>query len=402
LTDTDRILRRYPFQLSGGMNQRVAIAYSLIAEPRILFADEPTSALDVTTQAEVVAVLLDAFKAHLDGMVFITHDILLASDICHRLVVMKDGEVVEEGAAAQVLDAPREDYTRALIEAVPGIGPASLPSAAPTRSELPAHGDVLQLRGITVEYGDGRRKAVRHRAVADASISVAAGECVGIVGESGSGKSTLARVILGLQEPMAGQRELFGTVVAQGSRDPRVQAVFQNAYASLDPMQRIGAGFRELRKIAADQVREDVPSDDELLDMVDLTADVLGKRPRELSGGQCQRVSIARALLFRPRLLVADEPTSALDVRVQHQILQLLRRLNETQRTSVLFISHNLLVVRELCARVYVMCKGEIVERGETSRVLAAPEHEYTARLVSSIPGGGALALTAQRLGDPS
>lgn len=409
LTAPQRVLRQFPFQLSGGMNQRVAIGLALVSRPRVLFADEATSALDVTTQAEVVSLLRRAVEDHLDAMVFVTHDILLASDLCNRIVVMKSGEVVEEGLTQDVLRHPREAYTRSLIDAVPGVSfkrgpgttptPGSLEPIAPLGAELSqtaperpaerrqarddASKNILRLDSISVVFEGDRGK--ENQAVADVSLSVDDRQCVGIVGESGSGKSTLARVVLGLTAPSAGRRELFGDSVEPRVKDARIQAVFQDAFASLDPMQRIGAGFRELRALLP---AEPAPyTDDELLGMVGLGGDVLSKRPRQLSGGQCQRVAIGRALLFRPRLLVADEPTSALDVRVQAQILGLLKDLNQRHNMSMLFISHNLLVVRELCSYVHVMRRGEVVESGPTDIVLSSPKHEYTAKLIVSIPG---------------
>ncbi|MGO2112517.1 MAG: dipeptide ABC transporter ATP-binding protein [Pseudoclavibacter sp.] len=410
--------RQYPHELSGGLRQRVLIAIAVIADPTLLIADEPTSALDVTVQAQLLD-HLDELQARLGmGMLLITHDLGVAADRADRIVVMSQGRIVETGEAAQVLLAPRHEYTRRLIEAAPSLHTAE-GMAAPLDSQA-------TLQNATVaDAAAGADASVREAAVRDASADGAAplvdardlaktfpvrggafravdgvsfdirrGETYALVGESGSGKSTTARLVLGLDTPTSGAVTFDGVDVAalRGSekRDfrRRAQIVHQNPYASLnprltvaqlirDPLDAFGEGTRAARDA---RVRE-------LIELVALPAESADRKPAELSGGQRQRVAIARALAIRPELIVLDEPVSALDVSVQHQILTLLVDIQRRLGVSYLFISHDLAVVRQIAHRVGVLRGGALVEDGSVEHVLLDPQHEYTRALIDAIPG---------------
>ncbi|MCD2442067.1 ABC transporter ATP-binding protein [Agromyces sp. SYSU K20354] len=411
-------LRQYPHEFSGGMLQRVMIAGALTSSPRLLICDEPTTALDVTTQAEIITVLAEQRASRDMGMLFITHDLNLAASLCDRVVVMSGGRVEEHGDARRVFREPRAEYTKRLVAATPtiAVGEASvgravsagerietsapdtrLPSAqsrygagAPTR---PAAGPMLATLGLSKTYHRRGKEPVR--AVADASIEIARGGALGVVGESGSGKSTLARMIVGLEQADAGDIRIAGRerTAAPRTRDERlaharsVQMVFQDPYLSLDP--RITAGraiedaLRLHTRLASAEARTRVL---ELLDLVGLAEQHANARPRTLSGGQRQRVAIARALAIAPDVLVMDEATSALDVSVQAQVLDVVAEIRRERGLTVLFISHDLAVVRRVCEETVVMKDGEIVERGRTVRLLDAPEHPYTRLLIDSVP----------------
>jgi peptide/nickel transport system ATP-binding protein len=387
-------LHQHPHELSGGMLQRVMIAGALIASPPLLICDEPTTALDVTTQAEIIGVLAEQRASRGMGMLFITHDLNLAASLCDRIVVMRAGRVVERGDARRVLREPQDAYTRRLVAATPTIAAAVVPRATEVAHE-PSDGPepMLVVSSLAKTYHPRGRSPVR--AVADASIAVPRGGALGVVGESGSGKSTLARMIVGLEQADAGDIRVHGrdrTAVPR-TRAERleharsVQMVFQDPYLSLDP--RITAGraiedaLRLHTRLGSRAARDRVL---ELLDRVGLDERHAQARPRTLSGGQRQRVAIARALAIEPDLLVMDEATSALDVSVQAQVLDLVARIREERGLTVLFISHDLAVVRRVCDETVVMRHGDIVERGVTAELLRAPAHEYTRLLLDSVP----------------
>jgi peptide/nickel transport system ATP-binding protein len=393
MRDCQSVARRYPHQLSGGMCQRALIAIGLAAKPRLLIADEPTSALDVTVARQVLD-HLQAMAAELGtAVLLITHDLALAAERASGIVVMSAGQVVESGAARDIIDAPRREYTRRLV--------ASAPSLAAARVRAPAHprpaDDLLVATGLAKAYRVTANVPWRHReinAVDGASFRVRRGGTVALAGESGSGKSTVARMVLGLLKPTAGSVTFDGVDVAAMNRRERfefarrVQPVFQNPYSSLDPMYSVYRLIEEPLRIhgVADSNRRGRIVR-EALDDVALPQNVLARRPRELSGGQRQRVAIARALVLRPDLVVCDEAVSALDVIVQAQILKLLADLQARLGLAYLFISHDLAVIRQVADEVVVMRAGRIVEAGCTEDVFTEPRDEYTRRLLEAIPG---------------
>ncbi|WHP16761.1 ABC transporter ATP-binding protein [Cellulomonas sp. ES6] len=386
LPDPEERLRFYPHQLSGGQAQRVMIAMALACDPEILVADEPTTALDVTVQQEVLDVLRRLRERTSAAIVLITHDMGVVADLADRVVVMRDGEVVETAEVAALFAAPAAAYTRTLLAAVPRIGAPARDSAADDR-ERPA----LNVERLVVEYRNRRGRVVR--AVDDVTLRVQPGEMVALVGESGSGKSTLGRCALGLAPLTSGTVEVVGTRLgtdtprAVRAARTRIGVVFQNPAASLNPRYTVGESVAEPLRVHAG-LRG--PALDarvaELLESVELPAAWASRYPHELSGGQRQRVSIARAVSLDPELLIADEPTSALDVSVQATVLELFRSIQQRLRFACLFISHDLAVVDELADRVAVMHRGRLVEVGERSTVLGAPQDDYTRRLLAAAP----------------
>ena len=367
------VARSFPHQLSGGMRQRVAIAAALAADPQLIIADEPTTALDASNQAEILDLLRSVQRARSLCVILISHDLGMVRGRTDDVLVMRHGEVVERGATADVLAAPQHPYTRALIEADPTMTVAPPPAAAAPVDEA---GLLLSASGVDKHFGE--------RQVLDGvALDIAPGQIAGVVGESGSGKSTFARCIAGLESEDAGSIVFDGVPLAPGrrSRTPeQMQIVFQDPYSSLNPMMSIGAILREALGVAGRPATEVA----ELLTTVGLPADFARKRPAELSGGQRQRVAIARALAPRPRLLICDESVSALDVSVQAQILTLLTRLRDELGIAILFISHDLAVVRMLADTVTVLWNGRVVETGPCAQVLTEPRHEYTALLVAA------------------
>ncbi|MFK4730258.1 ABC transporter ATP-binding protein [Agromyces mediolanus] len=403
---------QYPHEFSGGMLQRVMIAGALTSSPKLLICDEPTTALDVTTQAEIVRVLVELRERRGMGMLFITHDLNLAASLCDRVVVMSAGRVEEAGGARRVFTEPEAEYTKRLILATPSIAvrgangeadasaadasPVDAPSAAVTpagASPADRAEPMLEVHGLAKTYQLRGRPPVH--AVVGAELAIPRGGALGVVGESGSGKSTLARMIVGLERADRGELRIAGRerTATPRSREERlahaksVQMVFQDPYLSLDPRIPAGRAIQDVLRLhtglgrAAAEVRAR-----ELLDAVGLGERHARARPKTLSGGQRQRVAIARALAIEPDLLVMDEATSALDVSVQAQVLDLVARLREERGLTVLFISHDLGVVRRVCERAVVMRRGEIVEQGPTDRLLRDPEHPYTRLLVDSVP----------------
>ena len=379
-------LGSYPHQLSGGQRQRVMIAMALANEPDLLIADEPTTALDVTVQAQILQ-LLKELQARLGmAILFITHDLTIVRRFADRVCVMTRGEVVEQGAVAEVFDRPRHPYTRHLLAAAPRGEPAPAdPGAAP----------VLAADGLKVWFPIQRgllRRTVGHvKAVDGVSITVRAGQTVGVVGESGSGKTTLGLALLRLiasEGPIAFSGRPIQSLSFRELRPLRreMQIVFQDPFGSLSPRLSVGqivAEGLELHRIGADaQERRKMVS--AILEEVGLDPKDQDRYPHEFSGGQRQRVSIARAMVLRPRLVVLDEPTSALDMSVQAQIVDLLRDLQRRHGLAYLFISHDLRVVRAMSHEVVVMKDGVVVERGPTERIFAAPQQAYTRALMAA------------------
>jgi peptide/nickel transport system ATP-binding protein len=395
-------LRQYPHEFSGGMLQRVMIAGALAGSPQLLVCDEPTTALDVTTQAEIISVLTEQRAARGMGMLFITHDLNLAASLCDRVYVMSGGRIEEEGDAAQVFRHPAAAYTRRLVAATPTLrrdaggdedegSSASTGDVASTGAAAP----MLEARSLSKTYH--RRGKEDVRAVVDTSIAVAPGEALGVVGESGSGKSTLARMIVGLERADTGDIRVDGRERATTPRTRAerlaharsVQMVFQDPYLSLDPRIPAGRAIEDSLRLHTALTDRDARSRVlALLAQVGLDETHADARPRTLSGGQRQRVAIARALAIEPDVLVMDEATSALDVSVQAQVLDVVSAIREARRLTVLFISHDLAVVRRVCESTVVMRAGEIVERGTTTELLERPQHPYTRLLIDSVPHG--------------
>jgi peptide/nickel transport system ATP-binding protein len=395
--------KSYPHEFSGGMKQRAMIAAAIGCGPKVLIADEPTTALDVTVQARILKLLKDLNQRHGLAVILISHDLGVIADVCSRVMVMRQGEVVEQGPTAQIVSDPQHPYTKLLIESQPGRRVArgwqvAQPNAEPQNAQLVQ--PLLAAEALSVTFPVRRnlvntlmrRGETQFLALDRVDISVAQGETVGIVGESGSGKSTLARAIIRLNRPSAGTVKLAGEDVHGLAGDElthfrrRVQMVFQNPYDSLNPRLTVAETIAEPiwrhglagRAAAMRQV-------DDLLEMVELPRSLRDRKPRQLSGGQCQRVGLARALALQPQMLIADEITSALDVTTQAQILDLLTRLKRDRDLTLLYISHDLSVVSAFCQRVYVFKAGRIVESGPAHQVLTAPRHDYTRELVSAV-----------------
>ncbi|WP_037069614.1 dipeptide ABC transporter ATP-binding protein [Pseudonocardia acaciae] len=391
LPDPEVRAEQYPHTLSGGMRQRVLIAIAIAAGPELLIADEPTSALDVTVQRQILDHLELLGRESGMAMLLITHDLGVATDRADRLVVMRQGRVVEEGAVADVLRRPAQAYTRTLIDSAPGLGAATA-SPHPPRHTAPVAGVTNLVREFPLPRVNGRRGVLR--AVDRVSFGIGRGETLALVGESGSGKSSTARLLLRLDEPTSGSIHFDGVDVtavrgrAWRELRRRAQLVYQNPYASLDPRFRVDEVITEpLRAFRVGSPAERRRRAAELVERVALPASVLARKPAELSGGQRQRVAIARALALSPDLVVCDEPVSALDVSVQAQVLELLAELQRDAELSYLFISHDLAVVRRIAHRVGVMRAGRLLELRPTEELFADPAEDYTRELLAAIAG---------------
>ncbi|MFF2658616.1 ABC transporter ATP-binding protein [Kitasatospora sp. NPDC058032] len=376
-------LRDHPHQFSGGQRQRIMIALALANDAEVLVADEPTTALDPTVQQQILRLLTRINRETGTALVVISHDLGVIAQTCRRLLVMRHGRVVESGATAEVLGSPRHPYTEQLLAAVPRL---EAPSAAAANS-APGTEPLLTVTGLRKTYGS-RRRAVT--ALDGVDLVLHPGETLGLVGESGSGKSTLARALVQVHAPTGGEIRFRGREFGRGGeRDARreVQLVFQDPYASLNPRMTAGQIIAEPliahglgdRAARARRVTE-------LLEQVGLDPDSAERHPRAFSGGQRQRIGIARALAPEPSVLICDEPVSALDVSVQAQVLDLLARLQRELGLALLFIAHDLAVVRQVSHRIAVMHRGRIVETGPADRVVTAPEHPYTTELLAAVP----------------
>ena len=376
-------LNYYPHQLSGGMRQRVMIAMALASNPRLLIADEPTTALDVTVQAQIMALLAELRDELGMAMIFITHDIGLVAGIADRIMVMQAGAAVEQGDLSAVLDHPQHDYTRHLLQAVPHFSAGRAVRHDGRRAEPAA--PVVTVAGLVVRFPVRRRlfgKPSAVHAVDGVDFDLLPGETLAIVGESGSGKSTTARAILGLVHVTAGDVQTNSTL----SRRP-VQMVFQDPFASLNPRLNVEALLAEPAIAAGQRVDATLRARmKSLLARVGLPEDSLGRYAHQFSGGQRQRLCIARALMLNPDVVVLDEAVSALDVSVQARVLDLLIDLQREFGLAYLFISHDMAVVERIAHRVAVMYAGQIVEIGEAQAVLADPQHSYTRRLIAAVP----------------
>ena len=388
LPDPPLIRKQYPFRLSGGQRQRVMIAIALALDPDILIADEPTTALDVTIQAQILDLIRRLQAKKNTSVMFITHDFGVVADIADRVVVMEKGHVVEEGTADAVLRDPQHPYTRRLIAAVPRLREAE--------NEVKAGETVLEVRGLSKTYRShaglfGKVRVVP--AVEDVSFTLHRGETLGVVGESGSGKSSMGKVLMKLVEADAGEILLGGRDIRpMGEAEfrqlrPRIQMIFQDPFASLNPRLTIGTSLT-VGPVAHGLDRKEAHRRAlGLLERVGLGAAAFERYPHEFSGGQRQRVGIARALMFDPQIIVADEAVSALDVSIQAQILQLLAEVQAEKHLAMIFITHDLRVASQICDQVIVMNRGRVVEAGTPMQIFHNPQEAYSRQLMQAIPG---------------
>lgn len=431
IPDPGLAARAYPHQLSGGQRQRVMIAMALANNPQLLLCDEPTTALDVTVQRQVLELVSEQVRERGTGLLFITHDLAVVANMCSRVLVLNQGKIVEQGGLDQVFSAPAHPYTRALLAASDleatdergrlftvstagdyhppvtgevaentsssiGADEVQMVGAAATPAQIPAGKALIEVSAVSRIYHRARttlwgpRPEVR--ALDDVSFTVRSGERLGIVGESGSGKSTLLRILAGLDRPTQGSALVAGTEVAGAKEHDLVdlrkelQIVFQDPMGSLNPRMRVRDIVAEPLLVPGVKLNatERSAKVSRMLESVGLEPDSADRYPHQFSGGQRQRISIARALVNRPRILVADEPVSALDVSVRAQVLNLLADLVDEYALTLLFVSHDLAVVRHLCDKVIVMKNGKIVEAGNTEQIYTNPTHPYTAELVAS------------------
>ncbi|MFJ6537961.1 dipeptide ABC transporter ATP-binding protein [Paenarthrobacter sp. NPDC091711] len=401
IRDAPSRARQFPHQFSGGMRQRVLIATALAAQPKLVIADEPTSALDVTVQRQILDNIAALTAERGTAVLLITHDLGVAADRADRIIVMRGGEIVEEGSAAAVLGDPQHSYTQQLIAAAPGLSPRRLRPSVSAKSTTAGSGTVhvsplVEAKSLRKVFSLPRSAggARSLTAVDDVSLDIRRGETLALVGESGSGKSTVARLLLRLDKPTSGSVTFDGVDLASAKGERlrqlrrRFQVVFQSPYASLDPRFSVEDIIAEpLRAFAEGTPAERKSRVKALLEEVHLPVDYGTRRPAELSGGQRQRIAIARALALKPELVVLDEAVSALDVSVQAQILTLLAELQVQESLSYLFISHDLAVVQQISDRVAVMQAGKLVEFGEATAVLENPVEDYTRQLITAIPG---------------
>ena len=395
IPDAAERIDRYPHEFSGGQKQRIMIAMALALGAELIVADEPTTALDVTVQAEILDLLRDVRDRFGTSIIVITHNMGVVADLADSVAVMHHGRIVERAGVRELFASPREEYTRTLLAAVPHLGRNSawtqLEPAA--QQALEQAEPVVIARDLVIEY-PGRLGRAPFRAVKGVDFEIRAGEVFGLVGESGSGKTTIGRAIAGLERTGGGSLSVLGHEM-NGLRERdftpvrrRIGFVFQDPATSFNPHLTIEQCIAEPLVVheggldAADRTRRVR----ELLEAVELPGDHAQRYPHELSGGQRQRVSLARALVLGPELLIADEPTSALDVSVQATVLELFRELQERLGFAALFISHDLAVVDSLAHRIGVLYRGELVEQGHGPDVLHRPQHEYTRRLISSLP----------------
>ncbi len=408
IPEPERRLKQYPHELSGGMRQRVVIAMAMACEPRLLIADEPTTALDVTIQAEILA-LMDRLKRETGtAVMFITHDMAVVAQMADRVVVMYRGNKVEEGTVTEIFEAPRHDYTKALLAAVPKLGEMRGKSAPEPMKLLGVEGQniapipgtedvLLTVRNLTTRFpvkgGLLRRTISNVHAVEDVSFTLNRGQTLSLVGESGCGKSSAGRSILRLVEPLSGEVNLDGVDIMKldqkGLRKARLdmQMIFQDPFASLNPqMQLVDQVAEPMRNygVASGSDLQDRVA--QLFDKVHLPRSFMRRYPHEMSGGQRQRIAIARALALNPKLIIADEAVSALDVSVQAQVLNLMMELQSELELSYLFISHDMAVVERVSHHVGVMYLGRIVELGTRGRVFENPQHPYTQALMKAVP----------------
>lgn len=390
LPEPESVQHQYPFNLSGGQRQRVMIAMALALDPDVLIADEPTTALDVTTQAQILQLIRVLQNRKKMGVIFITHDFGVVEEIADRVVVMRGGQMVEQGPARRILSAPSHPYTQQLIAAVPHLRQVE----KERKARQPV---VLQAIDLCKTYQKSSgflRRGRQVRALNNVSFTLRKGETLGVVGESGSGKSSLGRVLVKLLAADSGKIMFDGRDIVPIHENefrplrPLIQMIFQDPFASLNPRHTIGTilsvGPLTHGGMTASEVRKKALR---LLSLVGLEPSAYDRYPHEFSGGQRQRIGIARALMFDPLLLVADESVSALDVSVQAQVLALLAEVQQKTHIAILFITHDLRVASQICDEILVLYKGEVVETGTPQQVFTAPRHRYTKTLVNAIPG---------------
>ncbi|CAN5714448.1 ABC transporter ATP-binding protein [soil metagenome] len=397
IPDAARRLRQYPHELSGGMRQRVMIAAAMAGGPALLIADEPTTALDVTVQAEILDLMDELKRETGTAMVLITHDMGVIARLADRVCVMKDGAYVEEGEAEAIFAAPKDAYTRALLDAIPRLDRSDRggrPTLTPVAANAPV---VVEGKDIKVWFPihEGLFGAKRQlRAVDGVSFRVREGETLGVVGESGCGKSTLARAVINLIPATGGAVTLLGRDITSADKEAvraarrDLQIVFQDPLASLDPRMTIGDSIAEPLQVFKPELKRD-ERDTEVAAMmakVGLLPALINRYPHELSGGQNQRVGIARAMILKPKLVICDEAVSALDVSIRAQIIDLLIQLQKEMGLAMIFISHDLAVVREISHRVMVLYLGRVMEQAEREQLYAHPHHPYTKALLSAAP----------------
>jgi len=390
LKDPARVLQSYPFQLSGGMRQRVLIAMALLHRPKLLIADEPGTALDVTTQDEILRLLNQLVSEERLTLLMVTHNLAVVRQTSDYVYVMQAGRIVEHGTARQIFEAPRTPYTQQLLEAIPPLyGPRVQQRQAHSTDPVIAATDVVKTFRAPRRWLGPETPPVT--AVRGANLAICRGDIFGIAGESGSGKTTIARMIMGLVPPTTGRIEIDGRSIDDFRRDPdfrrRIQIVYQNPASSLNPRrtvaQTLSVPLAFAGSVPKDQRAERIRT---LLGQVELPSHFADRYPHQLSGGQKQRVAIARALAVEPEILVLDEPTSALDVSVQKTVIDLLLALRDRLGLTYVFISHDLSLMRNFCNRIAVMFRGEICEQGDTNEVFEHPKHAYTRALIASIP----------------
>ena len=396
IPEAARRLNQYPHELSGGMRQRVMIAQAMLCSPKLLIADEPTTALDVTVQADILDLMANLQKEEQAAIALITHDMGVVARMCDRVSVMRYGEFVEEGDVEEIFHTPQHEYTRMLLDAMPRLdAPSRSAHVAPDRSADP----ILEARDVHVTFpirvSEGLwGKTMELRAVDGISFDLSRSETLGIVGESGCGKSTLARAVLQLVPPSAGSVTWLGTNIAGMDRQQvlpyrkDLQIVFQDPLASLNPRMTISASIAEplltfQPELSAKERQRKVQ---EMMERVGLDPNMINRYPHELSGGQNQRVGIARAMINRPELVICDEAVSALDVSIQAQIIDLLKELQADMGLSMLFISHDLSVVRDISHRIMVLYRGRVVELADRDTIYGGARHPYTQSLISAVP----------------
>jgi peptide/nickel transport system ATP-binding protein len=390
LPDAERRLGKYPHELSGGMCQRVMIASVLMLKPKVIIADEPTTALDVTVQAQILALIGELKKDLNTSIIFITHDLGVVAGISDRVLVMEKGKIVEQGTPQDIYHRPQHPYTIKLINAIPRLDKKNMNVAAvDTKPLLEAKGLVVNFKHRISLFRDEVLQAVRA-----SDLALHQGEILGIVGESGCGKSTFARALATIIQTSSGSLKLFGEDYCSSNQELKykaqkdIQIIFQDPISSMNPRMNIGSILSEPLWTHQKQLSKKGIMDQVINAIVEVGLDetYLSRYPHELSGGQCQRVVIARALILKPKVIICDEPVSALDVSIRKQVLDLLIRSRESIGASLIFISHDLSVVRQICDRVMVMYLGQIVEQAPVNVLFDSPKHPYTQALINAVP----------------
>lgn len=382
LPPTEELLGSYPYGLSGGMRQRVAIAMALLQEPSLIIADEPTTALDTVHQGIFIHLMKEIREKSQVSILFISHNLGLVAELCERILVMEGGKIVEEGLREDIFRHPQEEMTKKLVRTAKELG--QFPKEDPySPGEV-----ILRAKNLSKTYPGKDRPVFQNL-----SLTLKEGEILGIVGSSGCGKSTLARALGGIGDLDEGKIFLDGEELLRDEEKVRrflpLQMVFQNPYSVFDPKKTLGYSLREAMEVAGKGGSPEEGEEflDRLLEGVKLSKDLLDRRPRELSGGQLQRLGVLRVLLLHPRVLLADEIVSSLDITVAVGLLDILKRLRDTMAFSMIFISHDLAMIRRICNRVLVMDQGEFVEEGTVEELFAHPKHPFTKKLMEAIPG---------------